>query len=385
MPALVDVLVCGAGPAGAAAAIAARRSDPAASIVLLDRSTFPRDKVCGDGIGPHAGDVLRGLGAEGILHAHERFAAYRMRGPSGHEVTSTSARTGWVVPRHTFDARLLEVATGCGAEFVAHRVRDVAVESDGVVVDDAYKAGVVIAADGANSVVRRALGLDRNPPAHRAVALRGYAQRPVGLDEIAFTWEGASGLAYSWAFPTADDRVNVGSVRLASNSSGGRRTLEQALRARLPDLPPEDGTLRGHTLPLSSHRPDPAPHPRVLLTGDAASLINPLSGEGIYYALASGSLAGEAAVVADDPAAHYRSGLRALFDVHWRHARLLAASLRIPGAITAGLLAARSEPAVLEALIDLGLGRGTLTRRGVARTARGVVRHVASRRPSPAG
>lgn len=372
----VDVLVCGAGPAGTAAALAARQANPRASVLLLDRAAFPRDKVCGDGVGPHAGDVLAELGVAHVVEDRERFSSYRLCGPGGAEVTATSARTGWVVPRHEFDARLVTAATDAGADFARHRVRSMTVGDDRVVVDDAYEARVVVGADGANSVVRRATGAASNPPAHRAVALRGYATRPSGLDEMYFAWDGASGLAYTWAFPTADTRVNVGYIRLASARTEGRRGLQRALTQRLPHLPARAGTLAGHTLPLSSRRPDPAPHPRVLLVGDAASLINPLSGEGIYYALASGALAG-AATVADDPGSVYRTSLRARYARHWRDTRVAAAALHVPGAVRAGLLAARQQPALLESLIDLTLGDGTLSGRGAVRAAAGLARHVA--------
>lgn len=389
MRACVDVVVCGAGPAGAAAALAARRADPDASVVLLDRAAFPRDKVCGDGIGPHAGDVLASLGADHVLGETERFAAYRLCGPGGHEVAATSDRPGWVVPRYEFDARLLEAATSAGAEFVPHRVRSLRVERDRVIVDDEFSAGVVIGADGANSTVRRQLGVDANPSGHRAVALRGYADPSTRTDELRFAWEGASGLAYTWAFPIADGRVNVGYIRLTSQHRGGRPALERALAERLPHLPPRDGTLSGHTLPLVSHRPQPAPNPRTLLAGDAASLINPLSGEGIYYALASGALAGEAAATATDPGRAYRDGLQARFATHWRHVRVLAALLHLPGPVTAMLIAARHDDEALEALIELALGDGTVSARRLRRATGALTRHAVSRAvsrsPDPVG
>lgn len=372
-------MVCGAGPAGAAAALAARRADPRASVLMLDRATFPRDKVCGDGIGPHAGDVLAELGAQHVLGDHEQFAAYRLCGPSGHEVAATAPRAGWVVPRYEFDGRLVQAAIDAGAELASHRVRSLRVERDRVTVDEAVTARVVIGADGANSIVRRQLGVEANPPPHRAVALRGYAERPAELAELRFAWEGASGLAYTWAFPIADGRANVGYIRLTSQHAGGRPALEQALAERLPQLPPQDGTLSGHTLPLVSHRPDPAPHRHALLVGDAASLINPLSGEGIYYALASGALAGEAAVSATSPGDAYRAGLQTRFGTHWRHVRALAALLHLPGPVTAMLIAARHDDEALDALIELALGDGTVSTRRLRRAAGALARHAASR------
>lgn len=384
MHAPADVLICGAGPAGSAAALAARRADPSARVVIVDRAAFPRDKVCGDGIGPHAGDVLAELGAAHVLEGYEEIRAYRFRGPAGHEVASASQRPGWVVPRLEFDARLLEAAVAAGAELVTHRVRSVRVEPDRATVDERLAARVLVGADGANSVVRRQLGAEPNPAGHRALALRGYAARPPGTDELYFAWEGSHGLAYTWAFPIGDGRTNVGFIRLTSRHRGGRRALEQAVAERLPQLPPGEGTLAGHTLPLVSHRPDPAPRRNALLVGDAASLINPLSGEGIYYALASGALAGEAAVAAADPGAAYRERLHARFGAHWRHVRLLARLLHVPGPVTGMLLAARHDPEALEALIDLALGDGTLTGRRLGRAARALARHPLAAHRAPA-
>jgi geranylgeranyl reductase family protein len=379
MRAAVDVLVCGAGPAGSAAALAARRADPSASVLLVDRAAFPRDKVCGDGIGPHAGEVLAELDAEHVLGDDERFAAYRMRGPRGHEVAATSHRPGWVIPRQELDARLVAAATDAGAELATHRVASLRLGAEGVVVDEACTANVVIGADGANSVVARQLGQPRNPAGHRAVALRGYTDEAGGLDELTFDWKSAEGMAYSWAFPLAGGRANVGAIRLTDRLSGGRAALQQEMAHDLPDLYPRADSVKGHTLPLASRRPDPAPAPRALLAGDAASLINALSGEGIYYALASGAMAGHAAVTATDPGAAYRSRLRERFAAHWRHTRAIAALLRLPGPVTSMLITADRDPETLEALLDLTLGDGTVTGRRVRRAGTALARHAAAR------
>ena len=99
-----DVVVVGAGPAGATAALAARRADPAARVLLLDAAVFPRDKVCGDGIAPQAFDVLAGLGVDvdGLVAGTEPIDRLRLISPGGVEAARRFARPARVVPRLAF-------------------------------------------------------------------------------------------------------------------------------------------------------------------------------------------------------------------------------------------------------------------------------------------
>ncbi|MDQ3643730.1 MAG: FAD-dependent monooxygenase, partial [Actinomycetota bacterium] len=152
-----DVAVIGAGPAGASAALSARYVRPDARVLLLDRSDFPRDKACGDGIAPHALDVLASVGVVGIEAGYAGIDRLRIGFSSGPATDGVMARAAYVIPREIFDARLVETAVLRGAEFRRHRVRTVAVADDGshAVLDGEIRARVVIAADGASSVIRR--------------------------------------------------------------------------------------------------------------------------------------------------------------------------------------------------------------------------------------
>src|SRR5215813_1011846 len=116
-----DVVVVGAGPAGASAAISARRRG--ATVLLLDRSDFPRDKACGDGIAPHTLEVLRELGVEGIEEGYAPVPALHLVGPSGASVVRKLARPDYTIPRTVFDARLVDAAVASGAKLVRHNVR----------------------------------------------------------------------------------------------------------------------------------------------------------------------------------------------------------------------------------------------------------------------
>jgi flavin-dependent dehydrogenase len=131
----------------------------------------------------------------------------------------------------------------------------------------------------------------------------------------------------------------------------------------------EATALRAHHLPLVGGRPVLG-RDRVLLVGDAAGLINPLTGEGIWYALLSGMLAGRAAVAAADPGRQYRRDLRRALRTHHASVRMLAPLVTTPLLVDGGLRAARRHQAVFDDLVELGLANGELTPRLLAGTAR---------------
>jgi geranylgeranyl reductase family protein len=296
-----DLIVVGAGPAGCAATLAAQRDQPQARVLLLDRAPVGRDKVCGDGIAPHAVVELQALGVEAVEQS-EIVPAVRLVSPSGDGRAAVTASPGYVVPRRTFDERLVHAAMAAGAQFRQQRVTSLAQDSAGVTVNGRLRAPVVVAADGANSVVRRLVGEPANRGRALAVALRGYAPTPRGAaHELLLRWDiqRAGGLCYAWAFPTRDGVSNVGygmsAAGLARVDGSARDHLAARMRALLGEFDLRGVDLVGHTLPLTVARPRPAVG-RVLLAGDAASLINPFTGEGIFSAIASGALAGSCAV-----------------------------------------------------------------------------------------
>ncbi|WP_053204120.1 NAD(P)/FAD-dependent oxidoreductase [Jiangella muralis] len=371
-----DLIVVGAGPAGAAAALGALTAAPGLRVLVLDRAAFPRDKACGDGISPDVTDVLAELGVPGLLD--DWAPVRRLELSHGeHRVARPMRRPVRVVPRAVFDHRLLEAAITAGARFERHRVRTVRQEAGGVAIDDDLTARVVVGADGAYSVVRRAAGV----PAvrQRAVALRGYVATPPrwsGRQIIAFDQEHAQ--AYAWCFDRGDGLANVG-----YGAFGTDGLSKAALLRRLGELLPgaDDGTdWRGHHLPLSSWRWS-QPDGRLLLAGDAAGLINPMTGEGIHYAVATGALAGRvtaAAVRSQRPETagrRHRTEVRALLGRHLRHTAAAARLTAVPAVLTGGITAAGRDQGVFDDLVDLGLGQGRLTRRVLSGLARALAGH----------
>ncbi len=364
-----DVVIVGGGPAGATAALAARRARPDASVLVLDRADFPRDKVCGDGIAPEALDVLAVLGVDpaSLTAGFAPVPRLRLTGPSGAVVERAMHRPAAVVPRQAFDARLLASARRAGAVVRRSLVRRVDVRPDGVEVDGSVTASVLVAADGAESVVRRALGVGTPRPDQVAVAIRGYAPELPGTAGVqVVTTTARRWPAYAWSFPLGDGRANVGYGELVS---GGvtRAGLVEGLRRLLPGVAPVE--LRAHRLPLSTGRPR-QPAGRVLLTGDAAGLINPLTGEGIFYAVLSGALAGAAAHHGADAGDAYRRALDLRLGRTLRHLTVASHLSSVPRVMDAAVRAAAARQELFDEVVRLGLADGRLTARTLAAAVR---------------
>ncbi|MEU4569701.1 geranylgeranyl reductase family protein [Micromonospora sp. NPDC023956] len=366
-----DVAVVGAGPAGAAAALAARRAG--GRVLLLDRADFPRDKACGDGITAHALDVLARLGVSDAVTGYPPLPALRLVAPGGDAVARKLPRPAYTVPRTVFDARLVAAAVAAGVELRRHTVRRVVERGDRVLVDDTFTARAVVGADGAGSVVRRVLGHPINPERHLALAIRGYAPARSGPPEQFIVTSAARWPAYAWSFPIGDGRANVGYGEVLRAEPLSRTHLLDRLAVLLPGTDPATVTdLRAHHLPLSTHRPSPG-RGRVTLAGDALSLINPFTGEGIFYALLSGALAGVAAVRSPERAAdRYAATLRRRLGTHLRHSSAAAWLARRRRVVDGAVAAARRDDRVFRTVVELGLGDGRLDVRTLAMIGRGL-------------
>jgi menaquinone-9 beta-reductase len=325
-----DAVVIGAGPAGSVAALVLARGG--ARVALVDKASFPRDKACGDLVGPRGVQVLTDLGlrvpdagqgsdllAVGPSGRRSRLPAYPGRSYPGH---------GIIVPRLAFDHALREAAVKAGA--VPVRARITAVETgregrvDAVVGGDGQRltGDVVIAADGALSPVARLAGMLDPETALWGFAIRAYVPAEVPLPLLvlldASPWRIYPG--YGWLFPGADGQANVG-IGVGLGNSRRQAPLRGDLD-RLVTLLGRQGDLRGDARPgpvmggwlrMGGTGAPPAVG-NVLLAGDAAGLINPLQGEGIGPAMVSARLAAEAVLAGPDRAASaYSQAVEAAF------------------------------------------------------------------------
>jgi menaquinone-9 beta-reductase len=375
-----DIVIVGGGPAGASAAIAALHAEPSASVLVLDRSDFPRDKCCGDAVLEGALDELaaHGVPQSRLMEGYAPSNVLTLQSAAGRSVTRILPHSMLIVPREVFDARLLAEARALGAVFRRHTVRQVRDRGSHVEVDDIANARVCIGADGVESAVRRAVGGGGRRDI--AVAIRGY-DSSAGEPESRIVLDHHSGMAYAWRFPTTSGPANVGYGHLLRpGESANRRLLLSTMHALLPGLDVDPHTLRAHRLPLSSSRPVTA-RGRIVLAGDAASLVNPVSGEGISYAISSGLAAGAAALEPNRVAAQYRAALRRRFARHHRHVTLLAGLTGWRAVVDAALSAAAGSQRVFDDIAELSLAEGLITPRLAANLVlrlgrRGVVRRT---------
>ena len=381
-----DVVIVGSGPAGSAAAIGALASNPSATVLMVDRADFPRDKPCGDGVLDAAVDELAsyGVARDRIVGNYASVDEFRIASPQGVEVCGKILCPITIVPRVVLDANLLAAARAAGAAWVRHTARDVRERRTHVEIDGEFSARVVIAADGAESVVRRSLLGDQRRDI--AVAIRGYAASN-GDQVPTIMLDDRPGLAYAWRFPAAGRPTNVGYGRsLVPGENVTRSLLLRKMHSLLPGLDVDSATLRAHRLPLSTSEQLLA-RGRVLFAGDAASLINPISGEGINYAIASGLAAGVASMQGPARAGeHYRAAVHRRFGKHHRHVATLAAVVRSRTILEAGARAARTNHRVFEDVANLGIAEGCLTPRLIVGMAAEVLLGAArSVRPVLAG
>jgi geranylgeranyl reductase family protein len=291
-----DVIVAGAGPAGSTAArLLAERG---ASVLLLDKQRFPRDKPCGGGVTMRAASA-QDIDLSPVTEQTIYGARFSLRLGESFDRRFRAPLT-YMTQRRRLDAYLAERAAEAGADFHdGDPVRELDVTSNtGVRVataHDTHTARVLIGADGANGLVGRTLGLRRQY--EEAVALEGNIDYPNGIPEDwrEFVGLDLGGLAggYGWVFPKGD-HLNVG--------VGAWKYAGFTLRPKLADLCRRYGfnadaltNVRGYHLPVRIAGSPIARGP-VAVAGDAAGLVDPLTGEGIYMAFESGRLAAHEAM-----------------------------------------------------------------------------------------
>ncbi len=325
-----DVIVVGAGPSGSSAAywLATAGLD----VLLLEKTSFPREKVCGDGLTPRGTRALIDMGidvSEDAGWLHNKGLRVIGGGLRLHldwpELTSFPAY-GLVRPRADLDSMLANQAVKAGAVLheqttVGEPVLDRAGRVVGVSAKTGpdrrpvtYRAPIVLSADGVSGKFAQQLGLHRNDKRPMGVAVRRYYESPRTHDDYLESWlelwDGPPGAddanllpGYGWIFGMGDGTVNVG-LGVLNSSAGFQKTDYRKLLTSWLDATPEEwglreanatGPTRGAGLPMGFNR---TPHYTrgLLLVGDSGGSVNPFNGEGIPYAMESGKFAAEAVV-----------------------------------------------------------------------------------------
>ncbi len=312
-----DVVISGAGPAGCSSALFLAQKGY--SVLLLDKATFPREKVCGDGLTAASSAILEEMNVMDLVRLRLGplmvCKGVTLFSPAGTVVQGRLSQDGsltgsiYVIPRKELDDCLIacvkEHSTITVLENTA--VTDIIMDGDrarGVRSSGGEWFGrVIIAADGAYSPIASRLNLANKEKKHHGFAIRAYYSKVEGLtDSIELHYDKSMLPGYGWIFPLGKQRANVG-VGLMTRFKD-QRPLKQLFErfvaenafasAKLKNAVMEPGTLRGWPLPFGSFQGKRG-RGNVLLTGDAGSFVDPLTGEGIYYALKSGRYAAEAA------------------------------------------------------------------------------------------
>src|SRR5436190_23121494 len=346
-----DVVVVGGGPAGAAAGIALARQGR--DVVLVDKATFPRDKICGDGLTAGALRHLEGLGLDpSAVSSWMPVDDVVVRSPSGYEATFPLPRGDGayavVARRAELDAALLDVARSAGVKVHDGHGCTAATELDDRVVLEVEGIGAIaaryaVAADGMWSPMRKHLGLAL--PGYRGEwhAFRQYftGVGPRASREL-FVWFEPDLLpGYAWSFPLPDGGANVG---FGIQRDGGKVARVQDMGPLWPQLlarPHIAEVLGSDARPESPHRAWPIParvddvvltSRRTLFVGDAAAATDPMTGEGIGQALRTGLLAADAVdaggLHAQSVVARYERGVRDALVADHRMSMVLIRALK---------------------------------------------------------
>ncbi|MEP6625260.1 MAG: geranylgeranyl reductase family protein [Acidimicrobiia bacterium] len=361
----VDVLVVGAGPAGAAAAY--WLAEAGHSVIAVEKKRFPREKTCGDGLTPRAVRQLIDMGLGSPLEDFHRYEGLRsiahgitleLEWPS-HPVYPSH---GYVVRRRDLDQMVADRAVKAGAtvwqasealEPVVESgfVRGAAVRRNDTGRTEVVRARYVVVADGANSRFGRALGTQRDRSYPMGMAIRGYYTSPMHAEpwiESHLDLRDRNGNhmpGYGWIFPVGDGTVNVG-AGLLDTFTGFKAVNTSRLMDEFVAMTPERWGITPETAcgpPTGGRLPTggsvlPKVGPTWIVAGDAAGSINPFNGEGIAYAYETGRMVAETVSEAlrtgDGLAlARYPARLEEVYGLYFKVARIFVKLIGNPAAM----------------------------------------------------
>jgi len=313
-----DVIVVGAGPAGATTAYYLAQSG--LDVLVLEKATFPREKVCGDGLTPRGVKALVSMGipvsANGgwLRNKGLRVIGAGLRLEVPWPELSSYPGYGLVRTREDLDETLARRAQSAGARLLegvtvtgpvvddrTGRITGVTASAEGG-TERGFGARVIVAADGNSSRLSVSMGLRKRDDRPLGVAVRTYYRTPRHDDDYLESWldlwDGDRLLpGYGWIFGMGDGTSNVGLGLLNTSAAFGNTDYRLLLRQWLNGMPEEWGftednrtaPVRGAALPMGFNR-TPHYYRGLLLAGDAGGMVNPFNGEGIAYAMETGEI-----------------------------------------------------------------------------------------------
>lgn len=378
-----QVAIVGAGPAGSSAAffLAGFGLD----VLLIDRAEFPRDKTCGDGLSPRALKVMEAMGALQTARAlGQAIQGVRFISPNGTPLEarlppySRHPSQALILPRLILDDLLRTRALSAGARFLGRtHIVNARPHGAGVELEDQDGAGTIraqaaiLATGSSTSLLQASRVLRRRPPF--MVAARAYFEcLDRRSEQIDFHFDGVPLPGYGWVFPTGDGTANVGAGILGPSTGFDRlgRNPRRLFDGFLGLAPMQAelgsgrriGPVKSCPLRLDFARA-PTFAPRLLLAGEACGLVNPLTGEGIDYALESGQIAAEfLAEVLRDGKPHptawreYDRRLRRRFQRLFEYTRRMSRVYLRPWFLNRFLRLASVRPELEHILVDIALG-----------------------------
>ncbi|MFI6293746.1 geranylgeranyl reductase family protein [Nonomuraea sp. NPDC050790] len=311
-----DVIVVGAGPAGSATAYYLARSG--LDVLLLEKTRFPREKVCGDGLTPRAVKQLQNMGVDidgpgWIRNKGLRVVGGGLRFELDWPQLDSFPDFSLVRTRQDFDQIMAAHAVKAGVRLMEGvNVTGPVLDGrsghvSGVTTKDGstYRSRLVVAADGNSTRMALGMGLHKREDRPMGVAVRTYFQSPRHDDDYLETWlelwdEDTLLPGYGWIFPVGDGTSNVGLGLLNTSDAFGKIDYRELLKRWCRNMPAEwafteenmTGPIRGAALPMAFNR---QPHYTrgLVLVGDSGGAINPFNGEGIAYAMETGEIAAE--------------------------------------------------------------------------------------------
>ena len=307
-----DVIICGGGPAGSTCALALASSG--LKIAVIEKESFPRGKVCGDAVAAYVPKVLSTIHpkyGEAVKAFTEKTPVNTCRiiAPNQQYIDVVSGETGFISTRMQWDDFLYRLTADEPniSWFLSHEITDASIDTQLKEVTvlaggHTFKSKMVIGCDGAHSIINKKIAANKTDLAHYMGGVRGYYKNVTGMTDKTYELHFMKGIlpGYFWIFPLPDNMANVGLCIPSSTVSKKKINLRHTIEDIIKDNPSIKsrftkatltGKLQGYGLPLGS-RKVVVSGDHFMLCGDAASLIDPATGEGIGQSMISGRYAG---------------------------------------------------------------------------------------------